>query len=1542
MNLSKFKILLIITLSPILITALNHSGTITGFETWYFSDSPHIITGTVTITNTGNLTIESGCEVKFDNARYISVYGVLDASGTYGMRITFTRNGSVEWSGLHFQSNSIGDLQYCTIEYATNGTSNGIYANATYSLSIDECTIRYNDNGFYGNNVTPILTNNTFQNNTTGIFFQNSTSANIGTGNTVSANTTGIKFYNCSYPGLSSGNTIQNNTSCGIFFENCSNIGTVDSQTLNNNNGYGAFRFTNCGDFTLGNSNVYSNNNYPLTIDTGSFPAVGSYIPTSGNTNNDIRVTSGAGTKTGTWNYFSGLDYIITESPTINSAGNLTIADGNTVKFNSGRNIYVYGTLTAAGTPGNGISFTRNGTAEWSGLQFLNNSTVNLQYCTIEYASYGNSNGIYTNSATSLSISNCNIRYNDTGFYGDNTNPTFSSNTFQYNTTGIYIQNSSSPNLTGNSVSSNSTGIQVYNCTSPEASSNYIESNTNCGIFFDNCSSIATLNSITLNNNNGYGAFRFKNCGDFTIGNFNTYSNNNWPLTIDTGSFPSATSNIPASGNTNNNIRVTSGASTKTGTWNYFSGLDYIITESPTINSAGNLTIADGNTIKFNNGRNIYVYGTLTALSSVAGGITFTRNGTVDWSGLQFLNNSTGNLQYCTIEYATYGTSNGIYGYSPTSLTVDNCLIQNNDYGFLGDNITPTLTNNTFQNNTTGIYIQSSTSPNIGSGNTLSSNTTGIRFYNCTAPSISTGNTVQSNTNCGIFYDNCSSLGTIDSITLSNNNGYGAFCFQNSGDFTLGSSNTFSNNNWPLTIDIGSFPAVGSYIPTSGNTNNDIRVTSGAGTKTGTWNLFSSLDYIITDSPTINAGGSVTIADGNNIKFDNARIIYIYGTLNAAGTSGNGITFTRNGSVEWGGLQFLTNSTGNLQYCTIEYATYGTSNGIYGNAPYSLTVNNCNLKNNDYGFYGNNLIPTLTNNTFQNNTTGIYIQSSTSPGIGSGNAIFSNTTGVRFYNCTSPTFATGDTIRNNSSCGIFYDNCSSIGTISSITTTYNNGYGAYRFQNCGDFTMGTGNVNSNNEWPLTIDAGSFPAVGSAIPAAGNTNNDIRVTSGNGTKTGTWNSFFSLDYIVTDNPTLNSGGSLTIAAGNTIKFNSARAFYIYGTLNAAGNSGNGVFFTRNGSVRWSGLQFLNNSFGNLQYSTIEYADYGTSNGIYANSVSSLTLNNCLLQNNDYGFYAINCSPSFASNNKIIDNNEYGIYLTGNCYPTFGSSLSQWNDIYGNGTYDLRNGTADITAGYVYWGTTSESQITSQIYDKNDNASLGTVTYEPWTDSSHSQTYGQGPTPVILTNFTISVITATNVQIEWTTQSEINNSGWNIFRGESEDAFINDEVQQINSNLIPGSGTVSQPTDYNFSDYNNSIPGNKFLYWLESLDFSGVSAVYGPISIIIPYFDENPEFPFQFAEYGLHQKYPNPFGCTTTISFLTAEGKENAEIEIYNIKGEKIKTLDCFNHVETKATWSHYSRIWDGKDKFGKPVSSGIYYYKLITGEDTFMKKMIKLR
>ncbi|MCK5050539.1 MAG: T9SS type A sorting domain-containing protein [Candidatus Cloacimonetes bacterium] len=88
------------------------------------------------------------------------------------------------------------------------------------------------------------------------------------------------------------------------------------------------------------------------------------------------------------------------------------------------------------------------------------------------------------------------------------------------------------------------------------------------------------------------------------------------------------------------------------------------------------------------------------------------------------------------------------------------------------------------------------------------------------------------------------------------------------------------------------------------------------------------------------------------------------------------------------------------------------------------------------------------------------------------------------------------------------------------------------------------------------------------------------------------------------------------------------------------------------------------------------------------------------------------------------------------------------------------------------------------------------------------------------------------------------------------------------------------------------------------------------------------------------YPNPFNPSTTISFSsTIELTENAEISIYNLKGQKVKTFPIFPSTNSRI----HQIIWNGTDENNQPVSSGIYFFNLIVnGNSVASKKCMLLK
>lgn len=91
--------------------------------------------------------------------------------------------------------------------------------------------------------------------------------------------------------------------------------------------------------------------------------------------------------------------------------------------------------------------------------------------------------------------------------------------------------------------------------------------------------------------------------------------------------------------------------------------------------------------------------------------------------------------------------------------------------------------------------------------------------------------------------------------------------------------------------------------------------------------------------------------------------------------------------------------------------------------------------------------------------------------------------------------------------------------------------------------------------------------------------------------------------------------------------------------------------------------------------------------------------------------------------------------------------------------------------------------------------------------------------------------------------------------------------------------------------------------------------------------------QPSAFSLSQNYPNPFNPSTVIEFsLGAPGM--AELDIFSITGQNVRTL-----VRGYETAGSHRVIWDGRDASGMYAASGVYLYRLRSGGQVTVKKML---
>ena len=87
---------------------------------------------------------------------------------------------------------------------------------------------------------------------------------------------------------------------------------------------------------------------------------------------------------------------------------------------------------------------------------------------------------------------------------------------------------------------------------------------------------------------------------------------------------------------------------------------------------------------------------------------------------------------------------------------------------------------------------------------------------------------------------------------------------------------------------------------------------------------------------------------------------------------------------------------------------------------------------------------------------------------------------------------------------------------------------------------------------------------------------------------------------------------------------------------------------------------------------------------------------------------------------------------------------------------------------------------------------------------------------------------------------------------------------------------------------------------------------------------------------HSSYPNPFNQTTCLS-LKADKDFEADISVLNLKGQVVKSWQ-----NSYIKQGNSNIFWDGKDNNSWDVSSGVYFWKVYTKENTFTAKILLLK
>jgi len=187
----------------------------------------------------------------------------------------------------------------------------------------------------------------------------------------------------------------------------------------------------------------------------------------------------------------------------------------------------------------------------------------------------------------------------------------------------------------------------------------------------------------------------------------------------------------------------------------------------------------------------------------------------------------------------------------------------------------------------------------------------------------------------------------------------------------------------------------------------------------------------------------------------------------------------------------------------------------------------------------------------------------------------------------------------------------------------------------------------------------------------------------------------------------------------------------------------------------------------------------------------------------------------------------------------------------------------------------------------------------------------PVPVELTSFT-AILNSTDVTLNWTTATELNNQGFEVQRKFGANNFVT-----IGS--VKGHGTTTSPNQYSFVD--KLLDAGKYFYRLKQLDFNGTFEFSKTIEVDVRLVNE----------FTLEQNFPNPFNPTTKISWQSPVNSWQT-LKIYDVLGNIVANL-----VNEYRPAGNYKIDFNASN-----LPSGVYFYRIQVENFVETKKMIFLR
>jgi hypothetical protein len=238
-----------------------------------------------------------------------------------------------------------------------------------------------------------------------------------------------------------------------------------------------------------------------------------------------------------------------------------------------------------------------------------------------------------------------------------------------------------------------------------------------------------------------------------------------------------------------------------------------------------------------------------------------------------------------------------------------------------------------------------------------------------------------------------------------------------------------------------------------------------------------------------------------------------------------------------------------------------------------------------------------------------------------------------------------------------------------------------------------------------------------------------------------------------------------------------------------------------------------------------------------------------------------------------------------------------------TAESLHDSSGVTAGYQHFLVSAHTSDPFVFYDSLPDSGYSVDNLAPAAPVALAAQYTGG----------------SDLYLHWNPNTEADLHSYAVYRGSSPD-FVPDELTRI--------GTT---TDSSFVD--TGFGYGEYYYKVSAID---VHENESPFSLLTPEMITGAPGGRTHYDNVLFQNAPNPFLSSTRIAFSLKEAG-HLRLSVFDAKGRLVRVL-----VDEVRRSNHYVESWDGRDRSGRAVPAGMYFYSLEAPGWKSSKKMTLAR